>query len=135
MGAEYSRASAADAPPRSSPASEALAPAAPPKRRRGLSAVPFVGDLLAMTRLFRDRDASLLSKLLVVATIAYVVFPLDAVPDAIPILGWLDDVGIVVGVRLALHRALGRYRYPLFGAKPDGAPLLTREKTPSLPGT
>ncbi|MBE8712180.1 YkvA family protein [Sphingobacterium hungaricum] len=31
----------------------------------------------------------------IVGTIVYVVSPLDAVPDLIPVLGWLDDVTIV----------------------------------------
>ncbi|WKK59571.1 YkvA family protein [Sphingobacterium sp. BN32] len=31
----------------------------------------------------------------IVATIVYVVSPLDAIPDIIPVLGWLDDASIV----------------------------------------
>lgn len=31
----------------------------------------------------------------IVGTIIYVVSPIDAIPDIIPVLGWLDDVTIV----------------------------------------
>ncbi|WP_312137089.1 DUF1232 domain-containing protein [Sphingobacterium sp.] len=31
----------------------------------------------------------------IVATIIYVVSPLDAIPDLVPVLGWLDDASIV----------------------------------------
>ncbi len=32
---------------------------------------------------------------IIAATIAYVVSPLDAIPDMIPLMGWMDDVTIV----------------------------------------
>ncbi len=31
----------------------------------------------------------------IVGTIVYVISPIDAIPDVIPVLGWLDDVTIV----------------------------------------
>ncbi|MFD2905535.1 YkvA family protein [Sphingobacterium anhuiense] len=31
----------------------------------------------------------------IVATIIYVISPLDAIPDVIPVLGWIDDVTII----------------------------------------
>lgn len=35
------------------------------------------------------------SILLILAVICYVVWPIDIVSDVIPILGWLDDVGVL----------------------------------------
>jgi uncharacterized membrane protein YkvA (DUF1232 family) len=34
-------------------------------------------------------------KLTLLFTIAYVIFPIDALPDFIPIVGWLDDLGVI----------------------------------------
>jgi uncharacterized membrane protein YkvA (DUF1232 family) len=47
-------------------------------------------------RLFRDRRVSLWPKALLVAALAYVVVPFDLVPDAIPVLGELDDTVILL---------------------------------------
>jgi uncharacterized membrane protein YkvA (DUF1232 family) len=93
-------------------------------RQRGLTIVPFIGDLLAMSRLLWDRRASIGAKLLVLAAMIYVVVPTDAVPDVVPLLGFLDDVGVVVLLRLLMYRQLAKYRYPLFGSPPvDPDPL------------
>lgn len=72
-----------------------------------------VGHLRALVRFFRDRQASLAGKIFVALTVVYVVSPVDAIPDVVPIVGWLDDVGII-GVALAyLGRVLDRYRHPV----------------------
>ncbi|HEX6069954.1 MAG TPA: DUF1232 domain-containing protein [Longimicrobiaceae bacterium] len=53
--------------------------------------------------LYRDARVSALDKGLVVATIAYIVMPLDLVPDFLPLLGQIDDVYLLA---LALDRLL-----------------------------
>ena len=49
----------------------------------------------ALFRFLGDPNAPKLWQLIAVLTIAYVVMPIDAIPDVIPIVGWLDDLGIV----------------------------------------
>ena len=44
---------------------------------------------------FRDPTVSIWKKLIGVAAIAYVLLPFDAVPDFIPLFGWLDDLGVL----------------------------------------
>ena len=46
----------------------------------------------------------------IVATIIYVVSPIDAIPDMIPALGWLDDVTIVGYALSKLSEELKRYK-------------------------
>jgi uncharacterized membrane protein YkvA (DUF1232 family) len=93
-----------------------------PARRGGISKVPVLGDIVATARLIRDRDAAIWAKLLVVLAVAYVAFPLDAVPDLVPIIGWLDDAGALVLLRVILHGKLAAYRYPLNEPPPRLAP-------------
>jgi uncharacterized membrane protein YkvA (DUF1232 family) len=58
----------------------------------------------------RDPDASFFGKLFVVLAAMYVVMPLDAIPDALPIVGWLDDLGVASVAAMLLARVLSRYR-------------------------
>ncbi len=47
-------------------------------------------------RLFRDRRVSILAKAFLVLTLAYVVWPIDLIPDVLPVVGEVDDLGIVL---------------------------------------
>lgn len=60
-------------------------------------------------RLMRDPAAHWQSKAVALASLVYVVSPLDAIPDVIPGLGLTDDVAVVVAVVSYLGNALNRY--------------------------
>jgi uncharacterized membrane protein YkvA (DUF1232 family) len=47
-------------------------------------------------RLFRDSRVSILPKLLLVLTLLYLVWPFDVIPDYVPVVGEMDDVGLVL---------------------------------------
>lgn len=80
--------------------------------------MPFLGDLVVFVRLLRDREAHWGLKLVSLFTLIYVIAPIDAIPESVaPIIGYIDDLGLVLAVRFLLERPLARYRYPLF-AKP-----------------
>lgn len=49
-------------------------------------------------RYFRDPIVPLWRKSIALLAVAYVVFPFDAIPDVIPVLGWLDDLGVLGAV-------------------------------------
>ena len=72
--------------------------------------IPILGDMAPLWRFFKDSEASLWGKAFVLATVAYVIMPADAIPDIAPVLGWLDDLGVMVLAFAYLSRVLGKYR-------------------------
>jgi uncharacterized membrane protein YkvA (DUF1232 family) len=56
-----------------------------------------------LLRLYRDPRVSRVDKGIVLATVAYMVMPMDLVPDWIPVLGQVDDIYLLA---LALDRLL-----------------------------
>jgi len=85
------------------------------RRPRGFSAVPFLGDLVALSRLLRDGKAGWGLKMVALFALVYVISPIDAFPEAVaPYIAWLDDVGLVLFLRMMMSRKLGPHRTPLF---------------------
>lgn len=59
-----------------------------------------------LRRLARERKLSWPRRLAVAACAGYVLFPIDVVPDAIPVAGQVDDAIVVaLGLRIALRGA------------------------------
>lgn len=68
-------------------------------------------DLLRLLRdLVRDPRVPRRAKLLGLAAVAYLAVPIDVIPDAIPVLGAVDDAVVVV---LALRRLVTAAGYDL----------------------
>ena len=42
--------------------------------------------------------------------VAYFFFPLDVVPDFLPLIGWLDDLGVVSAAAWFMRRELEHYQ-------------------------
>lgn len=64
----------------------------PRKKRHVLSLLARPG---AVVRFFKNPKAPLLPKLGLLFAALYLVSPIDAIPDLTPILGWIDDVGLM----------------------------------------
>jgi uncharacterized membrane protein YkvA (DUF1232 family) len=60
--------------------------------------------------LLTDRRVNAMDKLLVAGAIAYIVMPLDLIPDFIPFLGEVDDVFLLV---IALQRLVANAGRPV----------------------
>ena len=60
-------------------------------------------------RYLRDPGVAAWRKLAGVAAVAYVFWPLDLLPDGIPVLGWLDDVGILAATAAFLVAEVRRH--------------------------
>ncbi|WP_345700867.1 YkvA family protein [Kitasatospora terrestris] len=70
-------------------------------------------------------------KLLVLALLVgvYLVSPLDAVPDVIPVLGWTDDTAVLLWFLSGLTRESGRYvEWLAGGAGPEGRAAQAAQK-------
>ena len=66
----------------------------------------------AKLRFFRamltDKRVPLYVKIIPVFTVAYLVLPFDLIPDFIPVIGYMDDVGIVILSLAAMMRLTPR---------------------------
>jgi uncharacterized membrane protein YkvA (DUF1232 family) len=88
---------------------------------------PKIGWLRALARYYKDSSASPLGKLVIFLALIYVVVPVDLIPD-VPIVGWLDDIGVMGLATAWLARVVARYRTPAAlpesgsSADPQGRP-------------
>ena len=64
----------------------------PRKKRHVLSLLARPG---AVVRFFKNPKSPLLPKIGLVFAALYLVSPIDAIPDLTPILGWIDDAGLM----------------------------------------
>jgi uncharacterized membrane protein YkvA (DUF1232 family) len=39
-----------------------------------------------------------MDRILILAALLYLISPIDAIPDVIPVVGWLDDIGVATAV-------------------------------------
>ncbi len=46
---------------------------------------------------------------LILFALGYFIFPFDAIPDVLPVVGWLDDIAVVTAVIAALGCRLDAY--------------------------
>jgi uncharacterized membrane protein YkvA (DUF1232 family) len=99
-----------------------------PRDVRLVELVRVVPDLVRLVRsLLADRGAPLGVRLALVGLLAWLVNPIDIIPEFVPVLGPLDDVIVAVLVLRYVRRRLGSEelgrRWP---GTPDGFRLLSR---------
>ena len=69
-------------------------------------------DFILLFNMLTDSEytVSTRTKLLLAGTIAYVVLPIDIVPDLLPIVGWLDDAFILGYTMNSLSEEITAYK-------------------------
>jgi uncharacterized membrane protein YkvA (DUF1232 family) len=68
-----------------------------------------LSHLKALKKYMLDRDVKWYRKSVVVAALVYFIAPIDAIPDFAPLVGFLDDMGIVAWTLRFLGREITDY--------------------------
>ena len=90
-----------------------------------------VTGLRAMgTRFFRyvrDPRVPLWRRLSGLFAVVYFIVPVDVLPDFIPILGWMDDLGVLSAAAFFMVREVQRYQPTPVSSSPPGWPVSVDE--------
>ncbi|MGD8861694.1 MAG: YkvA family protein [Myxococcales bacterium] len=73
------------------------------KIRRIIGKVPFALDAVAMYYAMVDPKTPFWVKATAATALAYLISPLDAIPDFIPIAGYTDDASVIYAALTVLH--------------------------------
>ncbi|MBI4418533.1 MAG: DUF1232 domain-containing protein [Ignavibacteriales bacterium] len=79
------------------------------KLRRVGKNIRFANHLIALFRYMTDPEVHWARKSIVVAALLYFIIPLDSIPDFTPVVGFLDDIGVVAAVIKYLGSQLTKY--------------------------
>jgi len=60
--------------------------------------ISFAKDVIALFNYMRDPIVSWHRKSIVVAALIYFISPIDAIPDIAPLIGYLDDLGVITAL-------------------------------------
>lgn len=71
------------------------------------SALTFLGNL---RRAWHDPETPWAARWVLLAGVAYVLIPIDFIPDVIPVVGWLDDLAILPAALYVFQRWTARRR-------------------------
>ena len=72
--------------------------------------ISFAKDIRALYRYMKDPDVAWYRKSIVVGALVYFISPIDAIPDILPLVGYLDDLGVIA----ALLKYLGSELIPYY---------------------
>ena len=91
-------------------------------------AIKLKSDIPAIFLALKDKETPVSAKILAAITVAYVLSPIDLIPDFIPVLGYLDDVLILpalsaLTIKLIPKEKLEQYRTESEGMWENGKPM------------
>ena len=68
------------------------------------------GTVQQLWKLVKDPNAAWGAKATAIGALVYVISPIDAIPDIIPILGLTDDAGVIALAVASVGSALNKYK-------------------------
>jgi uncharacterized membrane protein YkvA (DUF1232 family) len=80
----------------------------------------FRKEVVMFGHVMRHPQTPTTAKLAALLAVLYVVSPIDLIPDFIPVLGWLDDVGMVTLLLSIAYKLLPKEHYETLRAKVHG---------------
>lgn len=69
----------------------------------------FTKDVKALFNYFSDRRIPWYRKSIVVGALVYFILPIDSIPDLAPLIGYLDDLGVITAVIKYLGHELTQF--------------------------
>ncbi len=78
--------------------------------------ISFAKDIMALFNYMRDVNVSWHRKAIIVAALVYFISPIDSIPDIAPLIGYLDDLGVIT----ALLKYLGSELIPYYDSNYRG---------------
>ncbi len=60
--------------------------------------ISFTRDILALYNYLKDEKVAWYRKAIVIGALLYFITPIDAIPDLSPLVGYLDDLGVITAV-------------------------------------
>ena len=76
-----------------------------PKWARTVSHLKLLTKAKKLWAYLRSGAVSKKEKLVIIAAMLYLISPIDVVPDVIPVIGWLDDLGVAgIAINYILSR-------------------------------
>jgi|YNPMSStandDraft_1061717.scaffolds.fasta_scaffold10756_1 uncharacterized membrane protein YkvA (DUF1232 family) len=77
--------------------------------------ISFIEDIIALYNYLKDDSVKWYRKLIVVSALIYFIAPIDTIPDLAPLVGYLDDLGVIV----AAIKYIGSEIQPYYRYKPS----------------
>ena len=78
--------------------------------------------LASVKNFLKDSSVAKWRKALLIGAVGYALFPFDAIPDTIPFIGWLDDLGVLSIAAAAVWRDVKRHSQLLQAAASNPPP-------------
>lgn len=95
----------------------------PKKLKKAEKRISFVEDVIALYNYLKDDSVKWYRKLIVVSALLYFISPIDTIPDLAPLVGYLDDLGVIA----AAIKYIGSEIKPYYRYSPS-----TKEKEEEL---